>query len=64
MIAVTCFNCHRQFNIDNTAMAEELTKLKEEGARHYTIECPHCRKVNKIALSRLTGRRRRRARRQ
>jgi hypothetical protein len=63
MIAVTCFNCRRQFNVDQVALAEELTKLKEEGAKHYTIECPHCRKVNKIALSHLTGGRRRRARR-
>ena len=64
MMSVTCFNCHRQFNVDETAIAEELARLKEEKARHHTIECPHCRKVNKIALSRLTGGRHRRRRRQ
>jgi len=63
MTPVTCFNCRRQFNIDETAIAEELTRLKEERAKHYTIECPYCRKVNKIALSRLTGGRPRRRRR-
>jgi hypothetical protein len=62
MIPVTCFNCRRQFNIDQIAIADDLAKLKEEKAKHYTIECPHCRKVNKIALSRLTGGRRRRRR--
>jgi DNA-directed RNA polymerase subunit RPC12/RpoP len=62
MIAVTCFNCRRQFNIDETAIAEQLAKLKEEKARYYAVECPHCRKVNKVALSRLTGGRRRRRR--
>jgi len=62
MIAMTCFNCRRQFNIDETAIAEQLAKLKEEKARYYAVECPHCRKVNKVALSRLTGGRRRRRR--
>ena len=63
MATVTCFSCHRQFNVDDTAIADRLTKLREEKAKHYTIECPHCRKVNKIALTRLTGGRRRRGRR-
>ncbi|MFZ5916951.1 MAG: hypothetical protein ACOYZ7_08470 [Chloroflexota bacterium] len=59
MIAVTCFNCHRQFNVDQVAIADELARLQAEGAKYYTIECPHCRKVNKVALSRLIGRQRR-----
>jgi hypothetical protein len=63
MIAITCFNCHRQFNVDETAITDQLTELKEEGAKYYAIECAHCRKVNKVALARLTGGRRRRARR-
>jgi hypothetical protein len=63
MIAITCFNCRRQFNVDETAIADQLAELKEEGAKYYAIECRHCRKVNKVALTRLTGRRRRRARR-
>ncbi len=41
----------------------DVAKLKEEGAKYYAIECPHCRKLNKIALTRLTGGRRRRGRR-
>jgi DNA-directed RNA polymerase subunit RPC12/RpoP len=63
MLAITCFNCRRQFNVDETAIADRLAELKEEGAKYYAIECPHCRKVNKVALARLTGGRRRRARR-
>ena len=63
MHTVTCFKCHRQFNIDNTVIAEQLEELKKEGARYYPIECPHCRKVNKIALSQLTAQPRRRRRR-
>lgn len=63
MKVVTCFNCRRQFNVDETAIAEQLAKLKEEAAKHYALECPHCRKINKIALSRLLGGRRRRQRR-
>jgi len=49
--------------VDETAIADQLTELKKEGAKYYAIECPHCRKVNKVALTRLTGRRRRRPRR-
>jgi hypothetical protein len=63
MIAVTCFNCRRQFNVDQVAIADQLAKLKEENAKHYTIDCPHCRRVNKVALKHLTGGRRRRYRR-
>lgn len=63
MTAVTCFNCRRQFNVDEAAIAEQLTELQEGGAKHYNVECPHCRKTNKVALSQLTGRRRRRRRR-
>ncbi len=63
MLALTCFNCHRQFNIDQNAIADQLAKLQEEKAKYYATECPHCRKVNKIALARLTGGRRRRTRR-
>jgi hypothetical protein len=62
MIAITCFNCRRQFNVDETAIGDQLAKLREEGAKYYAIECAHCRKINKIALARLTGRRRRRPR--
>jgi DNA-directed RNA polymerase subunit RPC12/RpoP len=64
VIAITCFNCHRQFNVDETAIADQLSRLKEEKAKYYAIDCPHCRKVNKIALTQLTGGRRRRPRRQ
>jgi len=63
VVAVTCFNCRRKFNVDEAAIAEQLAELKKAGARHYAIECPHCRKVNKVALSRFGGGRRRRPRR-
>ena len=59
MINVTCFKCGWKFTIDEEAIAKSLAEAETPPPRHYVVECPRCRKANKVSLKR--GRRRGRA---
>jgi phage FluMu protein Com len=52
MIKITCFNCHSSWSLNREEIEAALTSLKP-GATHYTVECPKCRRVNKITVRQL-----------
>ena len=52
MINVTCFKCGWKFTIDEEAIAESLAEAETPLPRHYVVECPRCRKANKVSLKR------------
>ncbi len=56
MINVTCFKCGWKFMLDEEAIAEGLAE-GETPPRHYVVECPRCRKANKVSLRKGRGRR-------
>ena len=60
MINVTCFKCGWKFALDEEAIAESQAEAEASSPRHYVVECPRCRKANKVPLQR--GRRRKKPR--
>jgi len=54
MINVRCFKCGWFFTVDEKALAEQQG---EENPRHYVVECPRCRQVNKIPARQVRVRR-------
>ena len=67
MIRVTCFKCTHKFSVDEEALlAEQAATEGQEGdedakprPKHLVVECPFCRKINKVSLPRPRRRRRR-----
>jgi hypothetical protein len=52
MLKITCFNCHSSWSLNPEATQTALDSLKE-GENYYAIECPKCRRVNKIPIKQL-----------
>lgn len=52
MLKVTCYKCHWSWSLNNEAVRTALESLKPD-ATHYTLECPKCRRVNKIPVQQL-----------
>lgn len=52
MIKITCFNCHASWSLNREEIEAALASLKP-GATHYTVECPKCRRVNKVTIRQL-----------
>ncbi len=52
-INMRCFSCHTPFSVKSDEIEAALTKLNEEGLKHYNAICPRCGKANKIGLARL-----------
>ncbi len=59
MINVTCFRCSWKFTIDEEALAESHGEAEIPHPHHYVVECPRCRRANKVALKRVRRRGRR-----
>ena len=52
MLKITCFNCKQSWTLNSESVQAAYDSL-EEGQTHYTIECPKCRKTNKVAIKQL-----------
>jgi len=67
MIRVTCFKCTHKFSVDEVALlAKQAAGEGQEGdeapkprPKHLAVECPFCRKINKVSLPRQRRRRHR-----
>ena len=57
MINVTCLKCHWQFTVDEEAIAESHSEAEAPRPHHLVVECPRCRRANKVALRRRRRRR-------
>lgn len=58
MFKVTCFNCKQSWVLTEEVI-ETLMASLEEGQNHLNVECPKCRKANKISVNRVNAKRRR-----
>jgi hypothetical protein len=47
MLKITCFNCRWSWSMNAEAAQGALDSLKP-GEEHYIVECPRCRRVNKV----------------
>lgn len=52
MLKVTCFNCHWSWSMNAEGAQTALDSL-EPGEEYYAVECPRCRRVNKITIQQL-----------
>ncbi len=52
MLKITCFKCHWSWSLNPEAVQAALDTLKP-GSEHYTIECPRCRRANKVTIQQL-----------
>ena len=52
-INLRCFSCQTPFQVKNEEVASALTKLHEEGLKHYNAICPRCGKANKVSKAQL-----------
>ena len=52
MLKITCFKCHWSWSLNQEAAAAALESL-EPGDDYYAIECPKCRRINKVPLKQL-----------
>lgn len=46
---IRCHNCHRPFALSKETVTSALDQISEENLHHYTINCPHCRRANRIS---------------
>ncbi len=53
MMHVRCQRCGWSFTLSQEAVAAALEEVEAQKARHYNLECPHCRKVIKIPVQEL-----------
>lgn len=52
MVKVTCFKCHWSWSLNADGVRAALESLSEEDS-HYSLECPKCRRINKITRKQL-----------
>ncbi len=52
MLKITCYNCHWSWSLSKNAAQAVLDALKP-GEDHASLECPRCRRVNKVAAQQL-----------
>jgi hypothetical protein len=52
MLKITCFKCHWGWSMNNEAVHGALTSMQPE-EEYYAVECPKCRRVNKITIHQL-----------
>lgn len=52
MVKVTCFKCHWSWSLNADGVKAALTSLSAEDT-HYSLECPKCRRINKITRRQL-----------
>ena len=48
-----CSNCHRPFALSKEAVSSALDYVFAEDLNHYNAQCPHCRRVNRVAKKQL-----------
>jgi phage FluMu protein Com len=47
MIKIACLKCHWSWSLNHDAIRLALESM-DSGNSHYSVECPRCRRVNKI----------------
>lgn len=50
---IRCQNCHKPFALSKEAVHSALEQVTSENLKHFDAQCPHCRRVNRIAKKQL-----------
>lgn len=52
MLKRTCYKCQWSWSLNNETVKAALDSL-EPGATYYGLECPKCRRINKVPIKQL-----------
>ncbi len=52
MVKITCFKCHWSWSLNQSEVATALESMAAD-VSHYSVECPRCRRVNKVPRKQL-----------
>ena len=50
---IRCQNCHRPFALNRDMVHAALDNLQEEELGYYNVQCPHCRRANRVSREEL-----------
>jgi phage FluMu protein Com len=50
---IRCYQCHKPFAIGKEAIHLALDELTDQNLGHYNVQCPHCRRVNRVSRDEL-----------
>jgi hypothetical protein len=50
---IHCAYCRHSYNLSRDYMIEVVNKAEESGQKYEAIECPSCRKTNKVSVSQM-----------
>ncbi|HSO28051.1 MAG TPA: hypothetical protein VLS48_08275 [Anaerolineales bacterium] len=46
---IRCTNCHKPFAISKETVHAALDAIEEQDLAHFNVQCPHCRRANRIS---------------
>lgn len=52
MLKITCFKCHWSWSLNRDSVQAALDSMGPDET-YYSIECPKCRRVNKVTVKQL-----------
>lgn len=50
---VHCQYCRHSFNLSRDYVAEAVADAAEKKQKYHAVECPKCRKTNKVSISQM-----------
>jgi len=50
---IRCYQCHKPFALGKEAIHLALDELADQNLGHYNVQCPHCRRVNRVSRDEL-----------
>jgi len=46
---IHCYNCHKPFHLSKEIIFAALDEIDSENLSHYNVNCPHCRRTNRVS---------------
>jgi phage FluMu protein Com len=46
---IRCTNCHKPFAIGKDTVHAALDAIYTDDLNHYNVQCPHCRRANRLS---------------
>ena len=45
---ISCQQCHKPFALNKQQIHDMLDEMAREDLNHYNVNCPHCRRMNRV----------------
>ncbi len=50
---ITCSYCRHSFTLSREYVAQAVAEAVEARQKYHAVECPNCRKMNKVSLNQM-----------